>query len=229
MKNLFFDAGNTLILFDYDLVARTVTEAGFPVTSDQVMRAEYAVRFAVDHLLAPYLLDPHVPVPPMSEIAPYGNFHGHIFNELGVPERFFPEIDLKLKSLYGQLWKVVAPGTADALDNLRIKGYKLNVISNSDGSVERILKDVGLRDYFDQVFDSFIVGFEKPNPQFFEHAMKEVGADPKESMYFGDFYSIDYLGSRKAGMTGVLFDRGALYTHISCARVTKLSEIEGLL
>lgn len=229
MKNLFFDAGNTLILFDYDLIARTVTEAGFPVTSDQVMRAEYAVRFAVDELLAPYLLDPHTPVPPMSEITPYGNFHGHIFTELGVPDRFYPEIDLKLKALYGQLWKVVAPGTAEALDRLKQKGHRLNVISNSDGSVERILKEVGLRPYFERVFDSYIVGLEKPNPDFFRFAMNEVDADPRESMYFGDFYSIDYLGSRKAGMTGVLFDRGALYKHVSCTRVTRLSEIEALL
>lgn len=229
MKNLFFDAGNTLILFDYDLIARTITEAGFRVTSEQVMRAEYSVRFAVDQLLAPYLLDPHVPVPPVSQIAPYGNFHGHIFSELGVPDRYFPEIDLKLKALYGQLWKVVAPGTAEALEKLRNKGHRMNVISNSDGSVERILKEVGLRGYFDHVFDSFIVGLEKPDPEFFRHAMKQVGADPAESVYFGDFYSIDYLGSRKAGMTGVLFDRGALYKHVSCARVTKLSEIEGIL
>jgi len=229
MKNLFFDAGNTIILFDYDLIARTVTESGFRVTPEQVMRAEYSVRFAVDNLLAPYLLDPHTPVPSMSQIAPYGNFHGHIFDELGVPERLFPEIDLKLKALYGQLWKAVAPGTADALDRLRKKGHRLNVISNSDGSVERILKEVGLREFFEHVFDSFIVGLEKPNPEFFRHAMKTVGVDPADSMYFGDFYSIDYLGSRKAGMTGVLFDRGGLYTHVSCTRVTRLSEIEGIL
>lgn len=229
MKYLFFDAGNTLILFDYELVATAVTEAGFPVTVDEVMRAEYAVRFDVDELVAPYLIDPHAAVPRMADILPYGNFHGHIFHRLGVPARLIPDLEQKLSAMQGRLWTAVAPGTPEALEGLRRRGYRLNVISNSDGSVERILEEVGLRGFFDRVFDSTVVGLEKPNPDFFLHAMQAVGAAPGESMYFGDFYSIDYLGSRRAGMTGVLFDRGALYGHVRCARITHLSQVESLL
>ncbi len=229
MKNLFFDAGNTLILFDYDLISKSISDAGFAVTPDQVMRAEYATRFEIDHLVAPYVIDRHAPVPAMQSILPYGNFHGSILTHLGVPGRLTDRISESLAGLYGRLWRAVAPGTEEALDGLKQKGFRLNVISNSDGSVERILTEVGLRRFFDRVFDSHLVGLEKPNPEFFKHALKETACEAAESAYFGDFYSIDYLGSRRAGMTGVLFDRGDLYRHVQCARITHLSQIEGWL
>jgi putative hydrolase of the HAD superfamily len=105
----------------------------------------------------------------------------------------------------------------------------MNVISNSDGSVDGLLRDAGLRDLFDKVFDSHVVGLEKPDPAFFEHAMRMTGARPAESVYVGDFYSIDYLAARNAGMSAVLFDRGNLYRHVACARITHLSQMEQAL
>jgi FMN phosphatase YigB (HAD superfamily) len=229
MKDLFFDAGNTLLLYDYGMVARTVSRTGFEVTADQVMRAEYQVRFEVDRLVAPYLIDPHREIPRMADILPYGNFHAHLLSLIGVPERLIPELDEALREISGALWSSADPGTRGVLDGLKRRGHRLHVISNSDGSVEGLLREAGLRETLEHVFDSHVVGLEKPNPAFFRHAMRTAGARPEQSAYFGDFYSIDYLGSRAAGMTGVLFDRGDLYRHAPCARITHLSQVVSVL
>jgi putative hydrolase of the HAD superfamily len=85
-------------------------------------------------------------------------------------------------------------------------GLQLVVVSNSDGTVERGLEAAGLRDYFDLVFDSAVVGFEKPDPRFFEHALARAGAEAGRVVHVGDLYHADVTGARAAGVHAVLLD-----------------------
>ena len=90
-----------------------------------------------------------------------------------------------------------AGDTHEALARLRAAGIRLGIVSNSDGRVEQALEAAGLRDYFDVVVDSALVGVEKPDPAIFRAALDALGVAAGEALYVGDLYEVDVLGARR--------------------------------
>jgi putative hydrolase of the HAD superfamily len=125
-------------------------------------------------------------------------------------------------------WDQILPGTRDALERMR-KEYSIAVISNSDGRIDAVLRRCGIADCFASITDSGNVGHEKPHPAVFEAALREMKADPAESLYVGDVYSVDYVGARKAGMQAVLFDVAGAYREQEFPRVESLVGLENWL
>ena len=125
-------------------------------------------------------------------------------------------------------WDQILPGTRDALDRLR-RQYSIAVISNADGRIDAVLRRCGICDCFAIITDSGNVGHEKPHPAIFAAALREMKADPAESLYVGDVYSVDYVGARNAGMQAVLFDVAGAYREREFPRVESLNELEAWL
>jgi putative hydrolase of the HAD superfamily len=122
-------------------------------------------------------------------------------------------------------WDQILPGTLEALDRIQ-KEYKIAVISNADGKIDAVLGRCGIVDCFRSITDSGIVGHEKPHPAIFDAALREMNADPADSLYVGDVYSVDYVGARKAGMQAVLFDVAGAYREREFPRVESLAGLE---
>ena len=122
-------------------------------------------------------------------------------------------------------WDQILPGTREALERIR-QGYAVAVISNSDGRIDAVLRRCEICDCFASMTDSGNVGHEKPHPAIFAAALREMNADPAESLYVGDVYSIDYVGARNAGMQAVLFDVAGAYRERELPRVESLQELE---
>jgi len=116
-------------------------------------------------------------------------------------------------------------GTREALERIR-GAYSIAVISNSDGRINNVLHRCGIDDCFACITDSGNVGHEKPHPAIFSAALREMKADPADSLYVGDVYSIDYVGARNAGMQAVLFDVAGAYSDQGHPRVESLTELE---
>jgi putative hydrolase of the HAD superfamily len=125
-------------------------------------------------------------------------------------------------------WDQILPGTRDALERIR-RNYPIAVISNADGKIDAILRRCGIADCFASITDSGIVGHEKPHPAIFEAALRKMKADPAESLYVGDVYSVDYVGATKAGMHAVLFDVAGAYRDREVPRVESLAALEAWL
>jgi len=122
-------------------------------------------------------------------------------------------------------WDQILPGTRDALDRIR-KQYEVAVISNADGKIDAVLDRCGICDCFASITDSGNVGREKPHPEIFAAALRAMNANPAESLYVGDVYSVDYVGARNAGMDAVLFDVSGTYRSREWPRVESLSDLE---
>ena len=122
-------------------------------------------------------------------------------------------------------WDQILPGTREALDRLR-RQYSIAVISNADGRIDAVLRRCGICDCFASITDSGNIGHEKPHPAIFAAALHEMEADPAESLYVGDVYSVDYVGARNAGMQAVLFDVAGAYREREFPRVESLNELE---
>src|SRR5207344_2465703 len=99
--------------------------------------------------------------------------------------------------------------------------YELAVISNSDGTMARLLKHLELSRYFRSVTDSGVVGYAKPSPEIFHHALESIGATPGESVFIGDVYTIDVLGAQNVGMQAILADRLGTYADLDIPKISK--------
>jgi len=128
-----------------------------------------------------------------------------------------PRIRFPGRSL--ELWSAVLPGVPEALARLRAAGYRLVVVSNADGTVEEGLTRAGLRPYLHAVVDSHLVGFEKPDPRIFDHALSLFGSDPTRTLHVGDMYAADVVGARAAGLHALLLDPHGDWGEVDAAHV----------
>lgn len=122
-------------------------------------------------------------------------------------------------------WDQILPGTREALERIR-REYQIAVISNADGKIDAVLRRSGIVDCFQSITDSGNVGHEKPHPAIFEAALHAMNAEPADSLYVGDLYSVDYVGARQAGMQAVLFDVAGAYREREFPRVESLAGLE---
>jgi HAD superfamily hydrolase (TIGR01509 family) len=127
------------------------------------------------------------------------------------------------------LWESVIDGVPEALDRLRAMGLRLVVVSNSNGTLRGKFKRLDLERHFDLVIDSHEVGVEKPDPQIFAIALREAGVGVEEVVHVGDFYEIDVVGARAAGLRAVLVDPTGSHAGRGCPRIESLAALPDLV
>jgi HAD superfamily hydrolase (TIGR01549 family) len=132
----------------------------------------------------------------------------------GLVTQLVPRIRFPGRSL--ELWSSVLPGVPEALARLREAGFRLVVVSNADGTVEEGLTRAGLRPHLHAVVDSAVVGFEKPDPRIFSHALSLFDSDPARTLHVGDMYAADIVGARAAGVHALLLDPHGDWGEVDC-------------
>jgi FMN phosphatase YigB (HAD superfamily) len=81
--------------------------------------------------------------------------------------------------------------------------YRLAVVSNFYGNLERVCADSGIASGLATIVDSQVVGCTKPDPRIFRQALAAVGVSPEDALFVGDSLARDMLGAREAGMRHV--------------------------
>jgi FMN phosphatase YigB (HAD superfamily) len=108
-------------------------------------------------------------------------------------------------------------------------GLVQGVVSDWGADLLDILHGLDLSPYFDFVVSSAIVGYAKPSPEIFQHALMRAGVAAHEALYVGDTYVLDVLGARAAGLHAALIDRDGVSPPLDCPMLTRLDEVLGLL
>jgi len=123
------------------------------------------------------------------------------------------------------------PDASDCLKALQGEGLLLGVVSNSGGTLREDLAAFDLLGHFETVVDSTEAGVEKPAPEIFHTALRQLGEPGSRCWYVGDGLVNDVLASRAAGYAvGILFDRFDCYAHLpGIVRIRSLLDIRGLL
>jgi putative hydrolase of the HAD superfamily len=99
------------------------------------------------------------------------------------------------------------PHTAAALAELRARGYRLAIVSNTVApppGLDEHLADEGLLEFFDIRVYSCVFGVPKPNRRIFDAVLQELGLPAERAVYVGDRPEIDVRGAKRAGMRTVL-------------------------
>jgi putative hydrolase of the HAD superfamily len=81
--------------------------------------------------------------------------------------------------------------------------FKLGVVSNFYGNLDRVLADARLERYFAAVVDSSRVGIFKPEPGIYQDALKKMRAAPAETAMVGDSLTKDCAPAKALGMRTV--------------------------
>ncbi len=103
--------------------------------------------------------------------------------------------------------KCLMEGAIKLLDYLKVKGYKLYIITNGFIEVQhKKMQNSGLTPYFEKVFISEELKCPKPGRAIFEHAIKSANAKKANSLMIGDDWSGDVLGAVNFGIDVVYFN-----------------------
>ncbi len=90
---------------------------------------------------------------------------------------------------------------APMLKALKQMGMYVAVVSNTASvfQVFQTLEEYGVRQYFDDITLSSIVGYRKPHPKIFKIALSQGRFAPEECAFVGDTVSRDVVGARRVG------------------------------
>jgi putative hydrolase of the HAD superfamily len=217
IRAVFFDAGHTLLLPDYNVYEEILSKYRVRVERDYLLRKEAEARHVYDELILSGRREDAWVI-----------YYSRFLELLGVDKENIPKIieEVRERNRRGLgIWIKKNDGVDEVLMELKGRGLKLGVISNSDGRVEDILRFNGILKHFDVVLDSGRIGIEKPDERIFHLATDRVKVKPGESLYVGDYYSVDYLGAQKAGLIPVLYDPLDVYREFDCIRIRNLLDI----
>ena len=215
-RYIFFDVGNTLLFPNRERILAPLPKEHHP-SLEQWQALERRTKREFDQGMKSGRVDHGF----------WWTFHTYLLEECGASD---DGIRAKLieNTQNSANWDQILPGTRDALERLR-RDYALAVISNSDGKIDAVLRRCGIADCFESITDSGIVGQEKPHLAIFEAALRTMKAEPADSLYVGDIYSIDDVGARNAGMQAILFDVAGAYREDKFPRIESLAGLQNWL
>jgi putative hydrolase of the HAD superfamily len=215
-ETVLLDAGGVLLDLDYAYVKRLLEARRHEATEDALERAEAIARTAVDSYVRGG----------GSSGEAWRDYFRVLFGQVGAPPSLHEEMIDALWEAHQRvgLWTVPVRGAVEVVSRLREMGFRLGVVSNAEGRVERDLESAGFAGLLDTVVDSHVVGVAKPDPRIFAIALERLGARAETAVFVGDVPAVDVVGARAAGIAPLLLDRHDLYTAVDAPRLRSLAE-----
>jgi HAD superfamily hydrolase (TIGR01509 family) len=216
IETVFLDAGGVLVNPNWVRIADALARHGVPVSAEALEAAEpHAKR----------QLDTGTAIRSSDDRARSWLYFDLVLEQAGIPisERTRAALaELAEYHARHNLWESVPAGVPEALDRLRASGRRLVVVSNANGTLRAHFARLGLAGRFDVLIDSCDEGVEKPDPRIFQLALARAGARAETTLHAGDFYHVDVVGARAAGLEAWLVDAAGLYADHDCTRVASL-------
>jgi putative hydrolase of the HAD superfamily len=216
IEAILFDAGQTFLFPDFPFLKKLLAEYGvatdiLPLQKGAALAREKTFRHREKENWKEYLT--------------------FWMQYVGAAEHAIPEILTRVLERHKRehLWSWPDPTAAEVFARLKNLGYRLGVISNSDGSIESSMKKFGFTPFFDCMIDSHVVGVEKPDSRIFELALQKLGLPAERCVYVGDNYDRDVVGARRAGLVPILIDPFEVVAEQDVARIKALSDLAAIL
>ena len=93
--------------------------------------------------------------------------------------------------------------TRPALQATAEAGWRNVILSNHVPELPALVGALGLEDLVESVFTSAVIGYDKPHPEAFRHALRASG-DPQRRWMVGDNPVADVAGAQALGIPAVL-------------------------
>lgn len=219
LQAVLLDAGGVLVNPNWVRVADALARRGVPVGPERLAAAE---PFAKRELDTPER------VRATNDRTRGWKYFNLVLTHAGIPLSAATDDALAELAEYHRvhnLWESVPDEVPVALAAFKRMGLPLAVASNANGTVRAKLARLGLLDWFDLVIDSQELGVEKPDPALFAFALERLGVRADATVHVGDFFHIDVIGARAAGLHAWLLDSAGLYADHDCPRFPTLAAV----
>jgi len=226
IKAVFLDLYHTLVRYDpprEELQAKVLKDFGIEVKPELFRRP---LVIADEFIYQEIARSPLSQRSEKDKMALYARYQGILLKEAGIEasEQLILGLLGKMRQLDMKL--VLFDDVIPALTALKGRGLILGLISNVDRDITPLLNKLGLTSLLQVVVTSQDVGFNKPQPEIFREALRQAGVQASEAIYVGDQHQIDVIGANKAGMKGVLLDRGDYFEETTdCPRIQSLTQV----
>lgn len=218
-----FDLGHTLVFPRYEVYQELLSNSGVTVGRTDLV--------AMESRLRPWF-DERIAADGGLKEAIWTDYYHRFFGGLGAPDEdtipmLHTLMDRHMEGI--GIFSVPLEGAREVLVDLRKQGLLVACVSNNDGRLEAAVAQLGWSDCFDLLVDSQTIGFSKPDPRIFKYALNRMDLEPDELAHVGDYYSVDVVGARNAGVKGILFDPEGAYQEIDCPVISDMHEVKLLL
>ncbi len=219
IQTIFLDAGGVLVHPNWERVSNSLAQHNILIPAHRLRNAEPIVKKRMDTAEI---------IRSSTDGDRFSTYLRSVIAEAGVEA--FRNIDPALEELHEynnhwNLWETVPEDVIPTLTALRTEGMKLVVLSNANGTLRESFERFGLLDKVDFLFDSHEEGVEKPDPAYFQRALTQSGSSAETTIHIGDFYHVDVVGARNAGIRPILLDAANLYEGCDCEKIQSLKEL----
>ena len=220
---VFLDVDGTLLWVDIDV--KGYVEDLAPYTTDGPLTVEQA-RGPIWESLRKHINE-NINYPTEEKLAKFRRENAHATARtlgLDAPPEVLDEVLMKRISFNPY------PESEEVMEELKGMGLPLYVVSNWDVALEGVLQDLGWTRFFSGIVASGKVGFEKPEKDLFEEALRVAGVTRDRVVHVGNDPVSDVQGAVAAGIDAVLVDRkGGLEAPEAVATLTDLRGFPGLV
>ena len=217
IKALFFDIDDTILDYDLcavDTVRRACETLGAPYS--QEVQTEYR---KVDDALWARQKAGELTIPQVLDLR-----NAHMMDYLGLTDGMsFQEAFI---AAFAESCELVE-GAEAVLKAAKAQGYPVYSASNGflDVQTKRLTK-AGVLQYFDRLFVSQTIGYEKPDIRFFAYCLNETGYAPHEVLMIGDSVAADIKGGLNAGWNVCYLNRHGKSGGVDCKEITSWEEFD---
>lgn len=120
--------------------------------------------------------------------------------ELGIRE--VSEKENLLGREFAKMTEVYAE-VLEKVGELKNRKFKVAILSNTNDSHSKIMRQNKIFEPFDHVFLSHVIGIRKPDPRIFKHVLKELNAKTNETLFIDDTPE-NVESAKKIGMKTIL-------------------------
>jgi HAD superfamily hydrolase (TIGR01549 family) len=124
---------------------------------------------------------------------------------------------------------IVPDEVRNALVRLKEVGYRMAVLSNRNEPFQETLDTHRIGEFFEFSLAGGEVDSFKPDPGLFEHALKRADLTAQQAIYVGDNYFADVVGSRRAGLTPLLYDPLGIFPEADCTTIKTFDELNSVI
>ncbi len=139
-------------------------------------------------------------------------------------------IDLN-RTLFDPETNAEVEGATEILAALNVAGVELHLVSKKEPGRERIVEELGFRDFFASV--SFVA---EKTPELFEGIMREANGEPARTYVVGDYLPQEICAGNKCGMKTIWLRRGRFGDmgpqkddEVPWREISKLEELQNLI
>ena len=195
-----FDAGQVLVELDLDFLSRRLSERGLEVGVSALAEAAPAAWRTHDERVA------------AGASQPWRAFMASLLGGAGARD-VGPIVEwLWSEQPRANLFRKPIAEMVELARELAARGARVAVLSNSEGRLAELLREISIDDPFSVIVDSGRLGFAKPDRRIFDHTLDALGVTGADPIHIGDSWAADIVGARDAGWRSIWYGRGVTPT-----------------